>query len=57
VGWTLGVETDETLDDITVESMPARRESILTKVREIAMAVASVSDILEAKQGMRRSER
>jgi hypothetical protein len=57
VGWTLGVETDETLDDITVESMPARRESILTKVREIAMAVASVSDILEAQQGMRRLER
>jgi hypothetical protein len=57
VGWTLGVETDETLDDITVESMPARRESILTKVREIAMAVASVSDILEAQQEMRRLER
>ena len=45
-----GVETDEASDDITAESIPTQRESILTKVKEMATAVASVCNELAAQQ-------
>ena len=45
-----GVETDGTLDEITAESIPTTRESILTKVREMAAAVTSLRDKVAAQQ-------
>jgi hypothetical protein len=53
-----GVEMDEASqwgeDDITAEAILAKRESILAKVREMATAVASVSDELAAQRGRQR---
>jgi hypothetical protein len=53
-----GVENNEASqwgeEDITAGSILAKRESILAKVREMATAVASVSDKLAAQRGKPR---